>query len=186
MRSCIVSNGHRARYGSITSQWEHFAEWKRLDERDKGNLDAEVLLNGMLAHERLLDLVENFILFDASKPGATRKFIARNHQVLGVNNAVASVWRQEELKREFPPERRLAYRVIEVPREEAVDADLLGVVEASTEQRDHDVLALVQLSIPTLALGVSGIHRAAASLTRWPSLLRRCADRCRPSSPSSS
>ena len=25
----IVSNGHRARYGSITSQWEHFAEWKR-------------------------------------------------------------------------------------------------------------------------------------------------------------
>lgn len=22
----IVSNGHRARYGSITSQWEHFAE----------------------------------------------------------------------------------------------------------------------------------------------------------------
>ena len=25
----IVSNGHRARYGSITSGWEHFAEWKR-------------------------------------------------------------------------------------------------------------------------------------------------------------
>ncbi len=87
----IVSNGHRARYGSITSQWDHFAEWKRLDERDKGSLEAEVLLNGMLAHDKLLDLVENFILFDASKPGATRKVIARNHQVLGVNNAVASV-----------------------------------------------------------------------------------------------
>ena len=28
----IVSNGDRARYGSITSKWEHFAEWKRLDE----------------------------------------------------------------------------------------------------------------------------------------------------------
>ena len=28
----IVSNGDRARYGSITSEWEHFAEWKRLDE----------------------------------------------------------------------------------------------------------------------------------------------------------
>ncbi|HZZ82890.1 MAG TPA: recombinase family protein, partial [Gemmataceae bacterium] len=45
----IVSNGHRARYGSITSKWEHFAEWKRQDESDKGSLDAEVLLNGMLA-----------------------------------------------------------------------------------------------------------------------------------------
>jgi type I restriction enzyme R subunit len=44
----IVSNGHRARYGSITSQWDHFAEWKRSEERDKGSLEAEVLLNGML------------------------------------------------------------------------------------------------------------------------------------------
>ena len=61
----------------------------------------------MLAQDRLLDLVENFILFDDSKPGGTRKVVARNHQVLGVNNAVASVVRQEELKREFPPEERL-------------------------------------------------------------------------------
>ena len=99
----IVSNGDRARYGSITSDWEHFAEWKRLDEADKGSLDAEVMLNGMLAHDRLLDIVENFILFDESKPGATRTVIARNHQVLGVNRAVASVARQEELKLEFPP-----------------------------------------------------------------------------------
>src|SRR5674476_712384 len=38
----IVSNGHHARYGSITSQWEHFAEYQRLDERDKGSLEAEV------------------------------------------------------------------------------------------------------------------------------------------------
>ena len=112
-----MSNGDRARYGSITSEWGHFAEWKRLDEADGGSLDAELLLNGMLAHERLLDIVENFILFDESKPGATRKVIARNHQVLGVNRAVASVSRQEELKLEFPPEQRLRHRVIELPLE---------------------------------------------------------------------
>ena len=113
----IVSNGDHARYGSITSEWGHFAEWKRLDEADKGSLEAEVLLNGMLAHDRLLDIVENFILFDESKPGATRKVIARNHQVLGVNRAVASVSRQEELKLEFPPEQRLRHRVVELPLE---------------------------------------------------------------------
>src|SRR6185437_7645870 len=94
---------------------EHFNEWERLDETDKGSVDAEVLLNGMLAHERLLDIVENFILFDESKPGATRKVLARNHQVLGVNRAVESVIRQERLKAEFPPEKRLQYRVIELP-----------------------------------------------------------------------
>ena len=118
----VVSNGDRARYGSITGGWEHFAEWKRLDEADRGSLDAEVLLNGMLAHDRLLDIVENFILFDESKPGATRKVIARNHQVLGVNRAVASVARQEELKLEFPPGRRLRHRVVELPLESRAPA----------------------------------------------------------------
>ena len=111
----VVSNGDLARYGSITSEWGHFAEWKRHDEADQGSLDAKVLLIGMMAPDRLLDIVENFILFDESKPGATRKIIARNHQVLGVNRAVASVSRQEELKREFPPEQRLKYRIVELP-----------------------------------------------------------------------
>ncbi len=111
----IVSNGDNARYGSITSSWEHFGEWKRLDEKDKGDVAAEVLLNGMLAKERLLDIVENFILFDASKAGAVRKVVARNHQLLGVNQAVAAVVRQEELKRRFPPGERLTYRTIELP-----------------------------------------------------------------------
>ncbi|GEC36489.1 type I restriction enzyme R subunit [Sinorhizobium meliloti] len=119
----IVSNGDRARYGSITSEWDHFAEWKRLDETDKGNVDAEVLLNGMLTHDRLLDFIENFILFDESKAGATRKVVARNHQVLGVNRAVASVAYQEELKREFPREERLRHRVIELPLENRAIAD---------------------------------------------------------------
>jgi type I restriction enzyme R subunit len=112
----MVSNGDRARYGSITSKWEHFVEWKRNSERDKGQLDAEALVNGMLSKERLLDIVENFILFDDSKPGGTRKIVARNHQVLGVNNAVASVERQEELKKRYPPEQRLlSYTVPKLP-----------------------------------------------------------------------
>jgi type I restriction enzyme R subunit len=119
----IVANGDRARYGSITSEWDHFAEWKRQEETDKGKLDAEALLDGMLAHDRLLDMVENFILFDESKAGKTRKVVARNHQVLGVNRAVASVAHQEELKREFPPEKRLQHRVIELPLEKRAIAD---------------------------------------------------------------
>jgi type I restriction enzyme, R subunit len=72
---------------------------------------AEACSNGMLAHDRLLDIVENFILFDESKAGATRKVVARNHQVLGVNRAVASVVRQEALKATFPPGERLRHRV---------------------------------------------------------------------------
>jgi len=98
----VVSNGDKARYGSITSQWEHFAEWKRQDERETGRLDAPYLLDGMLAKDALLDIIENFVLFDAGKPGATRKIIGRNHQILGVNNAVESVRRQGALKEKYP------------------------------------------------------------------------------------
>lgn len=136
----IVSNGDRARYGSITSQWEHFNEWKRLDEADKGKVDAEILLDGMLAHDRLLDIIENFILFDESKPGATRKVIARNHQVLGVNRAVASLERQEALKREFPPEKRLQHRVIELPLERRAIADQKRLSSAAQDETAASVL----------------------------------------------
>ncbi len=140
----IVSNGHRARYGSITSHWEHFAEWKRNDESDKGDVEAKVLLDGMLAPERLLDFIENFIVFDSSKAGPTRKILARNHQVLGVNNAVASVWRQEELKRRFPPGQRLAYRVIELPLEEALDGSQLPAARVAAVGKSRQLLELVE------------------------------------------
>lgn len=135
----IVSNGDRARYGSITSEWEHFNEWKRLDEADEGSVDAERLLNGMLAHEPLLDIVENFVLFDESKPGATRKVVARNHQVLGVNRAVASVVRQEAIKANLPEGQRLRRRVVELPlerrpsekRKPAEEYQVTGMAEAA-------------------------------------------------------
>ena len=143
----IVSNGDRARYGSITSEWEHFSEWKRLDEADKGSLEAEVLLNGMLAHDRLLDIVENFILFDDSKPGATRKIIARNQQVLGVNRAVASVVRQEELRLEYPPERRLNHRVVELPLETRPPAESLPALAKVAEPTPPPYVTKRQMAI---------------------------------------
>ena len=110
-------------------------------ERERG---SQVLLNGMLAQDRLLDLVENFILFDTSKPGATRKVLARNHQVLGVNNAVDSVWRQEELKENFPPEKRLTYRVIELPMEEAEDGRPRPCPGRSRTRKHKQLLHLVE------------------------------------------
>jgi type I restriction enzyme R subunit len=103
----IVSNGDRAKYGSITSQWEHFFEWKRNDEKESGSLEAEVLLDGMLAKDKLLDLLESFVLFDDSRPGGTRKIVARNQQILGVNKAVEAVRKQQNLKERYPVDERL-------------------------------------------------------------------------------
>lgn len=84
----VLSNGHDARYGSITATKEYFQRWKRLDEDAPEPRPDQpllpILLEGMLHRGRLLDIVENFILFDTSE-GGTRKIIAHNHQYLGVN-----------------------------------------------------------------------------------------------------
>jgi type I restriction enzyme R subunit len=143
----VVSNGDQARYGSITSKWEHFVEWKRNAEKDKARLDAEALLDGMLDKERLLDMAENFILFDDSRAGGARKIVARNHQVLGVNSAVASVMHQEELKRRFPAgERLIQYRVPKPERLNVIESKTPALVKSSdaTGEGAEDELPLVK------------------------------------------
>ena len=86
----LFGNGAQAKIGSVTSRWEHFHEWKRLEEEEPGAVDMETLLKGVCAKRTFIDLVENFILFDESG-GEVRKILARNHQFLGVNRAVAAV-----------------------------------------------------------------------------------------------
>lgn len=87
----LLSNGTDSRIGSITAEWEHFAEWKRINsEGEQGIVSLETMIRGTCERARLLDLIENFILFEESK-GGLRKLVAKNHQYLGVNNAIAAV-----------------------------------------------------------------------------------------------
>jgi type I restriction enzyme, R subunit len=87
----ILSNGKYSRIGSITASWEHFAEWKRIsDEQEEGRISLETILLGTCEPSRLLDLVENFTLFRQAS-GGLQKLVAKNHQFLGVNNAIRAV-----------------------------------------------------------------------------------------------
>lgn len=83
----ILSNGLEAKVGTLGSKYEFFHEWKRLAEEDEGSVALETMLLGICKKENFLDLFENFILFDHSN-GHTAKILARNHQYLGVNEAV--------------------------------------------------------------------------------------------------
>ncbi len=83
----ILSNGVEAKIGALGSKYEFFHEWKRLNEREPGVVALETLLRGVCKKENFLDLLENFILYDHSG-GRTTKILARNHQYLGVNEAV--------------------------------------------------------------------------------------------------
>ena len=87
----VLSNGSQSRLGSVTAPWGHFAEWKRIaDEGEAGVLSLETLLHGACERARFLDIAENFVLFSEEATGLV-KIVAKNHQVLGVNNAVAAV-----------------------------------------------------------------------------------------------
>jgi type I restriction enzyme R subunit len=87
----ILSNGHQSKIGSITAGWEHFFEWKKVNDEDEpGVVSLETMIRGVCEQGCLLDIVENFTLFSAAG-GALIKLIAKNHQYLGVNNALAAV-----------------------------------------------------------------------------------------------
>lgn len=83
----ILSNGMEAKVGTLDSKYEFFHEWKRLNEADAGSVALETMLRGICKKDNFLDLFENFILYDHSG-GSTAKILARNHQYLGVNEAV--------------------------------------------------------------------------------------------------
>lgn len=86
----VLTNGHAAKIGSLSSKFEHFNDWKRLAEEEPGVVDLETLLKGVCAKANFIDLLENFILFDDGGEKLV-KIVARNHQYLGVNRAIAAV-----------------------------------------------------------------------------------------------
>jgi type I restriction enzyme R subunit len=84
----ILSNGSRTVVGTATAGWEHFAEWKKINsEGEEGVVSLDTVIRGTCERERLLDIVEDFVLF-AAVPGGLAKILAKNHQYLGVNSVL--------------------------------------------------------------------------------------------------
>lgn len=87
----ILSNGIDTRVGSTFAPWQFFNEWKRInDEGEEGVVSLETVIRGLCDPARLLDIVENFIVYEEEKTGLVKK-LAKNHQYLGVNRAIIEV-----------------------------------------------------------------------------------------------
>ena len=92
----ILSNGSKSRIGSLTSSWEHFSEWKKINsEGEEGIISLETIIRGTCNKKLLLDIIENFTFFYTAK-GELVKIVGKNHQYLGVNNAIAAVKQIQE------------------------------------------------------------------------------------------
>lgn len=100
-----ISNGIQTRVGSFNSPWEHFFSWVKLEdtavsntqqsrievekesETNESRLSLQLFGEGLCKKSNILDYFENFVLYHKNKV----KIIAKNHQFLGVNNAIESL-----------------------------------------------------------------------------------------------
>jgi len=102
---CVISDGHEARAGTISSDFARFMAWKSIDgskEASRFIPQLETLVKGMLNHNTFLDLIRNFIVFEKTKKldrqsglmqVETVKKLAAYHQYFAVNKAVESTIR---------------------------------------------------------------------------------------------
>ncbi|MDP3763780.1 MAG: HsdR family type I site-specific deoxyribonuclease, partial [bacterium] len=93
----IASDGLKTVYGATYAQAQYFLEWREEELEKKYGEGLEVTLAALLSHERLLDIIGNFILFETEKEGAMKK-ITRYMQYRGTNKIVERV-RQGKTKR---------------------------------------------------------------------------------------
>lgn len=92
----ILSNGRDSKIGTVTSGFDHFGEWKRVeDENETGSTLLDTMIRGTCEKGHFLDILENFTLFSSSE-GHSVKIVAKNHQYLGVNNAIESFKKRKE------------------------------------------------------------------------------------------
>ena len=87
---CVISDLSSSRAGTITSGLDRFMEWKRKDPDETETAAGsrfDTFFEGMFRKERLLDILENFILFsgDGQKPA---KILAGYHQYFAVKKAI--------------------------------------------------------------------------------------------------
>ncbi|NGO54919.1 type I restriction endonuclease subunit R [Allomesorhizobium camelthorni] len=89
----VVSDGMKARIGSLTAEPDRFAPWRTIDGTDlddSGRSELEVLIRGVFAPERFLDFIVDFVAFEVKEGTVRSKKLAGYHQFHAVRKALAS------------------------------------------------------------------------------------------------
>ncbi|HSV91734.1 MAG TPA: type I restriction endonuclease, partial [Desulfobacterales bacterium] len=97
----VVSDGVEARVGTLTAGREWFKPWRTI--AGEGSADAhlpemQVVIAGILAPRRFLDLARDFIVFEDEGGGRLTKKMAGYHQFHAVQVAVGETLRAAELR----------------------------------------------------------------------------------------
>lgn len=89
----IASDGINSRAGSLTAGFDRFMRWRApKNVNDGDDLELETMIKYMLTPKALLNLIENFIIFETDGDN-TVKILAAYHQYYMVNKAVKAAKR---------------------------------------------------------------------------------------------
>jgi len=86
----VISDGTDAKVGTTTTPWSRFAVWKTIDGENiapESEPKLKVIIKGMFEKKKLLDIIRNFIVFEAEGPEILKK-LANYHQVRATNKAI--------------------------------------------------------------------------------------------------
>jgi type I restriction enzyme R subunit len=96
----VVSDGVEARAGTLTAGREWFKPWRTISGEalaDTHMPELQVMIEGLFAPWRLLDLVRDFVVFEDDGGGGIAKKMAGYHQFHAVQVAVGETLRAAEL-----------------------------------------------------------------------------------------
>ena len=98
----MVSDGVEARVGTLSAGREWFKPWRTISGEalaDAHMPELQVVIEGLLAPRRFLDLVRDFVVFEDGGGGRVDKKMAGYHQFHAVEVAVGETLRAAELAR---------------------------------------------------------------------------------------
>lgn len=78
----VISDGVNSKMGSLFADYEHFYAWRKVDENDstaEGIDSLYTMIDGLFTHERLLEVIKNFIYF-SDNSGKNIKIVANYPQ----------------------------------------------------------------------------------------------------------
>ncbi len=90
---CVISDGVSARLGLLTVGLDRFAPWRTIDGAtldDAGLSELEVIIRGVFAPKRFLDLIVDYVAFEVKDGVVKSKKLTGYHQFHAVRKALAS------------------------------------------------------------------------------------------------
>ena len=96
----VISDGLYGQIGSLTANFERFMPWRTIDGVEivpKGMPELEALIKGVFTKERLLDIIQNFVIYEVDGEEIIKK-IAGYHQYHAVNKAIVKTIEASSLK----------------------------------------------------------------------------------------